>query len=97
MRVIDSLFPLAKGGTCAFPGAFGCGKAALIDFSIRSKSSHANVYVRCGERGNEMVEIIDGFSNITVSKQEKCYSLMEKSCVLANTVNMPVRVDEASI
>ncbi len=94
-RVIDTLFPLAKGGTVAVPGGFGTGKT-LIEHQL-AKWSNADivVYIGCGERGNEMTDVLSEFPKL--KDPETGRPLMERTILIANTSNMPVAAREASI
>jgi len=100
-RVLDSLFPAVLGGTCCVPGAFGCGKTVIS----QALSKHANtagiIYVGCGERGNEMAEVLEEFPELTVPRQINGRTIevpiMQRTCLIANTSNMPVAAREASI
>jgi len=97
-RVLDAVFPSCQGGTCAIPGAFGCGKTVIS----QSLSKHSNcacvVYVGCGERGNEMAEVLRDFPKLTLkTKEGKEVGIMKRTCLVANTSNMPVAAREASI
>ena len=94
-RAIDTLFPLARGGAATIPGGFGTGKTVL-EQSL-AKWSHADVivYVACGERGNELTEMLDEFPKLADPRTGS--SLMERTVIIANTSNMPVAAREASI
>jgi V/A-type H+/Na+-transporting ATPase subunit A len=94
-RAIDSLFPLARGGAATIPGGFGTGKTVL-EQSL-AKWSHADVivYVACGERGNELTEMLDEFPKLTDPRTGA--PLLERTVIIANTSNMPVAAREASI
>ncbi len=94
-RVIDSLFPVAKGGTVAVPGPFGSGKTVVQHQLSKWSDSDIVVYVGCGERGNEMTEILATFPELLDPKSGK--PLMERTVLIANTSNMPVAAREASI
>ena len=94
-RVIDSLFPVAKGGTVAVPGPFGSGKTVVQHQLSKWADSDIVVYVGCGERGNEMTEILTTFPELLDPKTGK--PLMERTVLIANTSNMPVAAREASI
>lgn len=65
-RVVDSLFPVVQGGTCAIPGAFGCGKTVISQAISKYSNSDAIIYVGCGERGNEMAEVLEDFPQVCV-------------------------------
>jgi V/A-type H+-transporting ATPase subunit A len=94
-RVIDSFFPVAKGGTVAVPGPFGSGKTVVQHQLSKWADSDIVVYVGCGERGNEMTEILTTFPELQDPKSGK--PLMERTILIANTSNMPVAAREASI
>ena len=103
LRVIDGLFPSVLGGTCAVPGAFGCGKTVISQSLSKFSNSDAIVYVGCGERGNEMAEVLCDFPELTMTLtdaatgQEKEVGIMKRTTLVANTSNMPVAAREASI
>ena len=94
-RILDTLFPIARGGTAAIPGGFGTGKT-MTQHSI-AKFSNANViiYSGCGERGNEMTEVLEDFSKL--EDPQTGNKLMARTALIANTSNMPVAAREASI
>ncbi len=94
-RVIDTFFPVAKGGTAAVPGPFGSGKTVVQHQLSKWADSNIVVYVGCGERGNEMTEILTTFPELKDPKSGK--PLMERTVLIANTSNMPVAAREASI
>ena len=94
-RVIDFLFPLAKGGTAIMPGGFGTGKTILQQAIAKFADVDVVVYVGCGERGNEMAEMLDEFAAIEDPRRRR--PLMERTIVVVNTSNMPVAAREASI
>ncbi len=94
-RVIDTFFPIAKGGTAMLPGGFGTGKTMLQHQLAKWANSDIIVYIGCGERGNEMTEVLEDFPKIMDPKTKK--SLMERTILIANTSNMPVAAREASI
>lgn len=94
-RVVDTFFPLAKGGTAMLPGGFGTGKTMLQHQLAKWSDSDIIVYIGCGERGNEITEVLEDFPNILDPKTKK--SLMERTVLIANTSNMPVAAREASI
>ena len=94
-RVIDSLFPVAKGGTAAVPGPFGSGKTVIQQQLAKWSDSEIVVYVGCGERGNEMTEVLKSFPELKDPKTGK--PLMDRTILIANTSNMPVAAREASI
>ncbi len=103
LRVIDGLFPSVLGGTCAVPGAFGCGKTVISQSLSKFSNSDAIVYVGCGERGNEMAEVLCDFPELTmtitdeITKEEREVGIMKRTTLVANTSNMPVAAREASI
>jgi V/A-type H+/Na+-transporting ATPase subunit A len=94
-RVIDTFFPLAKGGTAAIPGGFGTGKTITQHQLAKWSDADLIVYIGCGERGNEMTEVLEEFPRIIDPRSNK--SLMERTVLIANTSNMPVAAREASI
>ncbi len=94
-RVIDSLFPVAKGGSVAIPGPFGSGKTVIQQQLAKWSDADVIVYVGCGERGNEMADILMTFPNLQDPKTGK--PLMDRTVLIANTSNMPVAAREASI
>ncbi len=94
-RVIDSFFPVAKGGTVAVPGPFGSGKTVVQHQLAKWADSEVVVYDGCGERGNEMTEILTTFPELVDPKTGK--PIMERTVLIANTSNMPVAAREASI
>ena len=94
-RVIDTFFPVAKGGTVAVPGPFGSGKTVVQHQLSKWADSDIVVYVGCGERGNEMTEILSTFPELKDPKSGR--PLMERTVLIANTSNMPVAAREASI
>eukprot|EP01071_Lankesteria_metandrocarpae_P003248 Lankesteria_metandrocarpae@DN2845_c0_g1_i1.p1 len=96
-RVLDCLFPSVQGGTCAIPGAFGCGKTCISQALSKYSNSQVIVYVGCGERGNEMAEVLTDFPELTTTVDGKEESIMQRTCLVANTSNMPVAAREASI
>lgn len=95
--MLDALFPCVLGGTCAIPGAFGCGKTVISQSLSKYSNSDAIVYVGCGERGNEMAEVLMEFPELTVKIKGVEESVMKRTCLVANTSNMPVAAREASI
>ncbi len=95
LRVIDSLFPLAKGGTVAIPGGFGTGKTMTQHSIAQWCDADIIVYIGCGERGNEMTDVLREFPHLVDPRTGK--SLMERTILIANTSNMPVSAREASI
>lgn len=100
-RVIDVLFPSVLGGTCAIPGAFGCGKTCISQALSKHSNTDAIVYVGCGERGNEMAEVLSDFPELKITVKtpegETSVDIMKRTCLVANTSNMPVAAREASI
>merc|ERR1712157_25128 len=96
-RVIDALFPSVLGGTCAVPGAFGCGKTVISQALSKYSNSEVVVYVGCGERGNEMAEVFTDFPELTTMIEGKEEPIMQRTTLVANTSNMPVAAREASI
>lgn len=96
-RVLDSLFPSVQGGTCAIPGAFGCGKTCISQALSKFSNSDAIIYVGCGERGNEMAEVLSEFPELKIQLNGKEQDIMQRTCLVANTSNMPVAAREASI
>jgi V-type H+-transporting ATPase subunit A len=96
-RVLDALYPSVLGGTCAIPGAFGCGKTCISQALSKYSNSECIIYVGCGERGNEMAEVLDEFPALSIEIKGKKYDIMQRTCLVANTSNMPVAAREASI
>jgi len=96
-RVIDALFPVTQGGTAAVPGAFGCGKTVISQALSKYSNSDVVVYVGCGERGNEMAEVLSEFPELTTKIDGKDEGIMQRTTLVANTSNMPVAAREASI
>jgi V/A-type H+-transporting ATPase subunit A len=94
-RVIDTLFPLAKGGTAAVPGPFGSGKTVVQHQLAKWADADIVVYIGCGERGNEMTDVLMEFPELKDPKSGN--SLMERTVLIANTSDMPVAAREASI
>lgn len=94
-RVIDTLFPLAKGGTVAIPGGFGTGKTMTQHAVAKWCDADIIVYIGCGERGNEMTDVLNEFPQLIDPRSGT--SLMERTILIANTSNMPVSAREASI
>jgi V/A-type H+-transporting ATPase subunit A len=94
-RVIDTLFPLAKGGTAAVPGPFGSGKTVVQHALAKWSDVDVVVYIGCGERGNEMTDVLMEFPELTDPKTGE--PLMKRTCLIANTSDMPVAAREASI
>lgn len=95
LRVIDTLFPLAKGGTVAIPGGFGTGKTMTQHSIAQWCDADIIVYIGCGERGNEMTDVLREFPQLVDPRTGQ--SLMERTILIANTSNMPVSAREASI
>uniref|UniRef100_A0A7S3RAF0 H(+)-transporting two-sector ATPase n=1 Tax=Dunaliella tertiolecta TaxID=3047 RepID=A0A7S3RAF0_DUNTE len=97
-RVLDALYPAVLGGTCAIPGAFGCGKTVISQALSKYSNSDGIVYVGCGERGNEMAEVLMDFPQLTMTMPDgREESIMKRTSLVANTSNMPVAAREASI
>jgi V/A-type H+-transporting ATPase subunit A len=94
-RILDGLFPIAKGGTAAIPGPFGSGKTVTQQQLAKWSDSEIVVYIGCGERGNEMTEVLTEFPELEDPKTGK--PLMERTVLIANTSNMPVAAREASV
>jgi V/A-type H+-transporting ATPase subunit A len=94
-RVIDTLFPIAKGGSAAIPGGFGTGKTVTQQQLAKWSDANLVVYVGCGERGNEMVDVLTSFPKLT--DPTTGHPLMERTILIANTSNLPVSAREASI
>jgi V/A-type H+/Na+-transporting ATPase subunit A len=94
-RILDTLFPVARGGQAAIPGGFGTGKTVLQETLAKWCDADVIVYVGCGERGNEMAEVLHEFPKLTDPRTGR--GLMERTVIIANTSNMPVAAREASI
>jgi len=94
-RVLDTFFPVAKGGSAAIPGPFGSGKTVTQQQLAKRADSDIIVYIGCGERGNEMCEVLSQFPELIDPKSKR--PLMERTILVANTSNMPVAAREASI
>ena len=94
-RILDCLFPLAKGGSAAIPGPFGAGKTVNQQQLAKWCDANIIVYIGCGERGNEMTEVLTEFPHLTDPKSGK--PLMNRTVLVANTSNMPVAAREASV
>jgi V/A-type H+-transporting ATPase subunit A len=94
-RILDTLFPVARGGQAAIPGGFGTGKTVLQETLAKWCDADVIVYVGCGERGNEMAEVLDEFPALADPRTGR--GLMERTLIIANTSNMPVAAREASI
>jgi len=86
-----------QGGTTAIPGAFGCGKTVISQALSKYSNSEVIIYVGCGERGNEMSEVLRDFPELTVEIDGVKESIMSRTALVANTSNMPVAAREASI
>ncbi len=94
-RILDTLFPIAKGGTAAVPGGFGTGKTMTQHQIAKWCDADLIIYIGCGERGNEMTQVLEDFSKLKDPRTGN--SLMERTTLIANTSNMPVAAREASI
>ena len=94
-RIIDTLFPIAKGGTAAVPGGFGTGKTMTQHQIAKWCDADIIVYIGCGERGNEMTQVLEEFSELIDPKTNR--PLMDRTVLISNTSNMPVAAREASI
>ncbi|UCH25944.1 MAG: V-type ATP synthase subunit A [Trueperaceae bacterium] len=94
-RILDTFFPLSKGGTAALPGPFGAGKTVLQHALVKWSNAEVIVYVGCGERGNEMANVLEELPELTDPWSGR--PLMERTILVANTSNMPVAAREASI
>ena len=94
-RILDTLFPIAKGGTAAIPGGFGTGKTMTQHQLAKWSDADIIIYIGCGERGNEMTNVLEEFSKLTDPKTGNL--LMDRTTLIANTSNMPVAAREASI
>jgi V/A-type H+-transporting ATPase subunit A len=94
-RILDTLFPVARGGRAALPGGFGTGKTVLQEALAKWCDADVIVYVGCGERGNEMAEVLHEFPQLEDPTRGR--PLMERTVIIANTSNMPVAAREASI
>ncbi|CAD6494101.1 MAG: V-type ATP synthase alpha chain [Candidatus Argoarchaeum ethanivorans] len=94
-RIFDGLFPLAKGGTAAIPGPFGSGKTVMQQQLAKWSDAEIVVYIGCGERGNEMADVLNEFPELEDPKSGR--PLMERTVLIANTSNMPVAAREASV
>lgn len=94
-RILDTLFPIAKGGTAAVPGGFGTGKTMTQHQIAKWSDADIIVYIGCGERGNEMTQVLEDFSKLHDPKTGN--ALMARTSLIANTSNMPVAAREASI
>merc|ERR1711881_757133 len=96
-RILDGLFPAVQGGTTAIPGAFGCGKTVISQSLSKYSNSDIIIYVGCGERGNEMSEVLSDFPELTTMIAGREVGIMKRTALVANTSNMPVAAREASI
>lgn len=94
-RVIDIFFPIAKGGTAALPGGFGTGKTMTQHQLAKWSDADIIIYIGCGERGNEITEVLEDFPKLIDPRSQK--PLMERTILIANTSNMPVAAREASV
>lgn len=94
-RIIDSIFPITKGGTAMLPGGFGTGKTMLQHQLAKWSDADLIVYIGCGERGNEMTDVLEEFPKLIDPRTQR--PLMERTILIANTSNMPVAAREASI
>ncbi len=94
-RILDTLFPIAKGGTAAIPGGFGTGKTMTQHQIAKWSDADIIIYIGCGERGNEMTQVLEDFSKLIDPKSGN--PLMDRTVLIANTSNMPVAAREASI
>ena len=94
-RILDTLFPLAKGGTAAVPGGFGTGKTMTQHQIAKWSDANIIIYIGCGERGNEMTQVLEEFSELIDPKSGN--PLMDRTTLIANTSNMPVAAREASL
>ena len=94
-RILDTLFPLAKGGTAAIPGGFGTGKTMTQHQIAKWSDADIIIYIGCGERGNEMTQVLEEFSELIDPKSGN--PLMDRTTLIANTSNMPVAAREASL
>lgn len=94
-RIMDTFFPLLKGGKGAIPGPFGAGKTVLQQQIARWSDAHIVIYVGCGERGNELTDVLDSFPKLTDPRSGR--PLMERTLLVANTSNMPVVAREVSV
>lgn len=94
-RILDTLFPIAKGGTAAVPGGFGTGKTMTQHQIAKWSNADIIIYIGCGERGNEMTQVLEEFSQLVDPRSGN--PLMDRTALIANTSNMPVAAREASI
>ena len=94
-RIIDTLFPIARGGAACIPGGFGTGKTMMQHQIAKWSDADIIIYIGCGERGNEMTQVLEEFSQLTDPRTG--HSLMDRTVLIANTSNMPVAAREASL
>ena len=94
-RILDTMFPIAKGGTAAIPGGFGTGKTMTQHQIAKWANADIIIYIGCGERGNEMTQVLEEFSELVDPRSGN--PLMDRTTLIANTSNMPVAAREASI
>ncbi len=94
-RIVDTMFPIAKGGTAAIPGGFGTGKTMMQHQVAKWADADIIIYIGCGERGNEMTQVLEEFGELTDPRSGN--PLMDRTTLIANTSNMPVAAREASI
>src|ERR1019366_7601631 len=94
-RVLDLLYPVAMGSAAAVPGGFGTGKTLLLQQIAKWSDADVIVYVGCGERGNEMADVLDGLSKMTDARTGG--RLLDRTVIIANTSNMPMMARETSI
>ena len=94
-RILDTLFPIAKGGTAAVPGGFGTGKTMTQHQIAKWSDADIIIYIGCGERGNEMTQVLEDFSKLIDPKSGNL--MMDRTTLITNTSNMPVAAREASI
>lgn len=94
-RILDTVFPIAKGGTAAIPGGFGTGKTMTQHQIAKWANADIIIYIGCGERGNEMTQVLEEFSELTDPRSGN--SLLDRTVLIANTSNMPVAAREASL
>ena len=94
-RILDTMFPIAKGGTAAIPGGFGTGKTMTQHQIAKWSDADIIIYIGCGERGNEMTQVLEEFGELVDPRNGN--PLMDRTTLIANTSNMPVAAREASI
>ena len=94
-RVVDTFFPVAKGGACAIPGGFGTGKTVTLQQISKWSDADIIIYIGCGERGNEMADVVAHFPELEDPRSGR--KLIERTVIIANVSNMPVSAREASI